>query len=66
MNKIIFFILIICNIHYTFEYYDDKDMVISTGTSRYTRDNKLTCFITYDEGNEEDKVVCRFIKISIS
>ena len=31
-------------------------MDISTFISGYTGDNILTCFITYDEGNE-DKVV---------
>ena len=41
-------------------------MDISTYISGYTGDNILSCFITYDESNEEDKVVWGYIKISIS
>ena len=63
MNKIIILILIICNIYYTFEYCDDKDIDISTCTSHYTRDNISVCFITYNEGNEEDKSCITFYKI---
>lgn len=60
-EKYIFFlILIICNIYYTFEYYEDKDMDISTCTSHVIEDNSMECFITYEEGNEENKSCMAF------
>lgn len=52
MNKIIFIILIVSNIYYTFERCESKDVDISKCNSQNAGYDGYACYISYDEGKE--------------
>ena len=55
MNKIIFIILIVSNIYSTFEWCESKDVDISKCNSQNAGYDGYACYISYDEGKEQNK-----------